>query len=285
MPTYRAPDGTVLAYHVHAGPHRDGAPVICLPGGPIQASAYLGDLGGLAAHRRLVTLDLRGSGASAVPDDPGSYRCDRLTGDVEALREHLGLDRIDLLAHCAGANVAVQYAARHPAHVATLTLVTPSTRAVGIEITGAARLETARARAGEPWFGPAYAALESATEGRATAADWAAIAPFSYGRWDAAAQAHHAAGDEQRNDEAAAVFGAEGAFDPAATRAALAGLGAPVLLLAGEVDVAAPPPAMAEFAGLFGDAAFAVQPGAGHFPWLDDPDWFAATAGRFLGGR
>jgi pimeloyl-ACP methyl ester carboxylesterase len=27
------------------------------------------------------------------------YRCDRLVDDVEALREHLGLTRIDLLAH------------------------------------------------------------------------------------------------------------------------------------------------------------------------------------------
>ena len=43
----------------------------------MQASAYLGDLGGLSAHRSLVLLDLRGTGESAIPADPATYRCDR----------------------------------------------------------------------------------------------------------------------------------------------------------------------------------------------------------------
>jgi hypothetical protein len=76
--------------------------------------------------------------------------------------------------------------------------------------------------------------------GKATDDDWQAITPFSYGRWDEAAQAHRAAEDEQRNMEVVAAFGAEGAFDPEATRTALAMFGQPVLLLAGEVDLAAP---------------------------------------------
>jgi pimeloyl-ACP methyl ester carboxylesterase len=25
-----------------------------------------------------------------------------------------------------------------------------------------------------------------------------------------------------------------------------------------------------------------VQPGGGHFPWLDDPGWFARALARFL---
>src|SRR6478672_7864684 len=128
MPVLAAPDGTELAYGVRG----DGSPVVCLPGGPMQDSEYLGDLGGLSAHRRLVLLDPRGTGHSATPVDPTSYRCDRLVNDVEALREHLGRDQIDLLAHSAGANLAVLYAARHPHRVGTLVLVTPSTFAVGI---------------------------------------------------------------------------------------------------------------------------------------------------------
>ncbi|MER6593903.1 alpha/beta fold hydrolase [Micromonospora purpureochromogenes] len=71
------------------------------------ASAYLGDLGGLSAHRSLVRLDLRGTGESAVPADPATYRYDRLVDDVDALRVHLGRDRIDLLGHSAGGSLAV----------------------------------------------------------------------------------------------------------------------------------------------------------------------------------
>jgi proline iminopeptidase len=39
----------------------------------------------------------------------------------------------------------------------------------------------------------------------------------------------------------------------------------------------------AEFAGLFPDARLVVQPGAGHYPWLDDADRYVATTVAFLG--
>lgn len=74
----------------------------------MQDSIYLGDLGGLSMHCQLVVLDLRGTGQSTIPEDPSSYRCDRIVDDVEALREHLGLPRMDLLAHSAGVNLAAQ---------------------------------------------------------------------------------------------------------------------------------------------------------------------------------
>lgn len=67
-----------------------------------------------------------------------------------------------------------------------------------------------------------------------------------------------------------------------ATRAALATLLAPVLLLAGELDVAAPPRAVAEYATLFPNATLVIQPGGGHVPWLDDPRWFTTTIAAFL---
>jgi pimeloyl-ACP methyl ester carboxylesterase len=278
MGSFDAADGTRLAYH-QAGA---GRPLVCLPGGPMRASAYLGDLGGLSAHRQLVLLDLRGTGASAVPADPASYRCDRLVDDVEALRGHLGLDRIDLLGHSAGATLALLYAARHLDRVDRLVLVGPSPLAVGLEVTDLDRREVAELRRGEAWFPDAFAAFERIWSGDATAADWTAITPFTYGRWDAAAQAHVAREASERNPDAAAAYYSAGALDPEATRASLARLRAPVLLVAGEYDVALPPKRAAEYAGLFREAELAVQPGGGHCPWLDDPEWFVRTLAGFL---
>ncbi|MFF8393109.1 alpha/beta fold hydrolase [Streptomyces sp. NPDC016172] len=277
MPTFTAPDGTVLAYHVTG----EGPPLLCLPGGPMQDSVYLGDLGGLTAHRTLIRLDLRGTGRSAVPSDTTSYRCDRQVGDVEALREELGLERVDLLGHSAGANLAVLYAARHPERVDRLALVTPSVFAVGLAITAEDRLETARLRRDEPWFAPAYASLEAVTSGRAAPPDWDAVAPFWFGRWDDEARVFRAAEQQQRNDEAAALYASEGAFDPEAQRAALAAFTAPVLVLAGEYDVAAPVRVMKEYAGLFPHAELVVQSEAGHFPWRDGPETFVTTLAAF----
>ncbi|MFI0723409.1 alpha/beta fold hydrolase [Streptomyces sp. NPDC021224] len=122
MPTFTAPDGTRLAHRMTGG----GAPLVCPPGGPAGCGP-LGDLNGLAAYRRLVLADPRGTGGSERPADASSYRCDRQVADVEALRAHLRLERFDLLAHAGGADVAVQYAARHPVRVRRLVLVAPST--------------------------------------------------------------------------------------------------------------------------------------------------------------
>jgi len=281
MPTFSAPDGTRLAYRITG----DGEPLVCLPGGPMQDSSYLGVLGGLSRHRRLVVLDLRGTGGSAIPQDTSSYRCDRMVDDVEALREHLALGRTDVLGHSAGANLATLYAARYPGNVGKLALIAPSGGAVGIPITGETRRDIARLRKNEPWFPAAFAALEKLTTNQGAADDWDAIAPFFHGRWDADAQDYQAAIDRQTNWEAAGLFASDGAFSPATTRTALAAHRAPVLLLAGEFDVNSPPVAAAEFAALLPDATLVVQPGAGHSPWLDDADGFVATVTAFLAKR
>lgn len=224
-------------------------------------------------------LDVRGTGDSAIPEDASSYRCDRLVDDVEALRAHLGLDRMDLLGHSGGTNVVTQYAARHSDRLRKLVLVGPSTRAVGLVITGETRRELALSRQGEPWFPAAFAALEALIGG--TGGDAAAIAPFLWGRWDDAVRERHEAG-QPTNQEAVAMFGADGAFTPDATRAALAGHTGPVLLLTGEFDLNSPPRSSAEFAELFPAATLVVQPGAGHYPWHDDADRFVASVTGFL---
>lgn len=81
------------------------------------------------------------------------------------------------------------------------------------------------------------------------------------------------------------MYGSDGAYDPPATRAALARVTAPVLVLAGELDGGPRPELARAAADAFPDADFSVQPGAGHYPWLDDPEWFADRVVRFLDGR
>jgi len=80
MRRFRSWDGTELAYRA-AG---SGPPLVCVPGGPGQAAEYLGDLGELTGYRTLILLDNRGTGASHAPQDPVTYRVDRLIRDVEA---------------------------------------------------------------------------------------------------------------------------------------------------------------------------------------------------------
>ncbi|MGC9541557.1 alpha/beta fold hydrolase [Streptomyces sp. UG1] len=278
MPTFRATDGTEIAYHLRG----EGEPLVVLPGGPMRASAYLGDLGGLAAHRQLVLLDLRGTGGSAVPADPATYRCDHLVDDVEVLRDHMGLAHMDVLGHSAGGSLAMLYAARYPQRVARLVLVTANPWALGMPAGIEERLAAARLRAGEPWFAQAFPAFEAWLAG--TRAFDPVIAPFSYGRWDDVAREHDARGDIEFNDEASDIYGSDGAYDPPATRSALSRLAAPALVLAGELDAAPSPELARRTADVFPNAESAVQPGAGHHPWLDDPEWFVRCVVAFLNG-
>jgi pimeloyl-ACP methyl ester carboxylesterase len=278
MPTFTAPDGTQLAYHLLG----EGEPLVCLPGGPMRASAYLGDLGGLSAHRRLVLLDLRGTGDSAEPADPDSYRCDRQVGDLTALCDHLGLDRVDLLAHSAGGDLALLFATRHPERIRSLTLVTGRARALGVEFKLEHRLAAAALRSGQAWYAEAWPAYQAVLAGTATDPDWDAAMPFYYGRWDDAARAHAALDVTQTNEPASDAYAADGAFDPVPARAVAASWDAQVLLLAGELDSGPLPAVAADIAGLFPRAELVVQPGAGHFPWLDDPAFFRNAIAGFL---
>jgi pimeloyl-ACP methyl ester carboxylesterase len=278
MPIFTTADGTRLAYHLRG----DGEPLAVLPGGPMRASVYLGDLGGLAEHRRLALLDLRGTGDSAVPADPATYRCDRMVEDVETWRAHMGLEHMDLLAHSAGACLALLYAARHPHRIRRLVLVTPNASALGLRTTPEDRLAAARLRSGEPWFVEAFPAFEAWLTGGADFDE--VFLPFFYGRWDDAARAHTEPEERQTNDEAGDRYFADGAFTPDATRAALAALTAPVLVYAGEVDGGPRPDLARRAAEVFPDAEFTVQPGAAHYPWLDDHEYFVRRTLAFLDG-
>ncbi|MFD9604935.1 alpha/beta hydrolase [Streptomyces sp. NBC_01224] len=73
-----------------------------------------------------------------------------------------------------------------------------------------------------------------------------------------------------------------GAFHREAARAALSAWDAPVLVHAGGADGGPLPRIAADITELFPRAELAVQPDAGHYPWLDDPRRFTRTVEAFL---
>jgi pimeloyl-ACP methyl ester carboxylesterase len=137
-------------------------------------------------------------------------------------------------------------------------------------------------RAAEPWYPAALAALEQIMAGSLSMEAFLSSRPLFYGRWDEAARANARAGVSERHQAAREGFFAGATIDVPATRAALAKLTAPVLLYAGEVDPMVTPATVREAAPLFNDATVVVQPGAAHFPWIDDAAAFAAAVGSFL---
>jgi pimeloyl-ACP methyl ester carboxylesterase len=278
MARFTSFDGTELAYR-EAG---DGVPLVVLAGGPGRASAYLETLGGLDAWRRLVVLDNRGTGESGAPADPFTYRRDMLVRDVEMLRRHLGLERVDVLGHSAGAGIAMGYAADFPERVGRLVLLTPALRSVGLSPEQSDWDTFLAARAGEPWFAGAVAAMDRNAAGDDSVETRVAASPLLYARWDDRARAHARAELGQWRYEVALGYNAEGAFVPGVLRRALADFGHPVLVYACTEDPISPVRRCAELAGLFPDATLHVHEGVGHYPWVEEPDRVAKQIATFL---
>ncbi len=66
------------------------------------------------AGRRVVALDARGHGDSDKPHEPSAYGARAMARDVEALLDHLGASRADLLGYSLGAFTALEVALRDP---------------------------------------------------------------------------------------------------------------------------------------------------------------------------
>lgn len=267
MTSSTAGDGFDLKYRVGAGP---GRPVICLPGGPLRATRYLGNLGGLEEHRELVMFELPRRSVDEVVDD------------MEALRDHLGLERLDVLAHSAGSNLAMLYAAAYPDRIEKLALVTPGLRAVGMQPTDGEFFASFERRSDEVWYEQARRALDAIEAGDDSTENNLAAAAFQYGRWDDVAQRHATGASGEVISGGAAIFYAEGAFDVPSTIAGLARLDAEVLIVVGEKDFLPTVSGGEQLASLFAHVTMVVQEGAGHYPWIDGPTKFVSTMSSFF---
>ncbi|MGH7489952.1 MAG: alpha/beta fold hydrolase, partial [bacterium] len=115
-----------------------GPLVLVLHGGPGAHHDYLlPQYDRLATGRELFYYDQRGGGRSPVTRDvPVGWR--EQVADLEALRGHLGLERITICGYSWGGLLAVLYLLEHPERVERLALVSPAS------ITAAGRAEFER---------------------------------------------------------------------------------------------------------------------------------------------
>lgn len=100
----------------------DGLPVLFIHGGPgagcDSASRRYFD----PALYRIVTFDQRGCGRSTPHASLENNTTQALIGDIERIREHLGIDKFVLFGGSWGSTLALAYAQTHPQHVHGLIL-------------------------------------------------------------------------------------------------------------------------------------------------------------------
>jgi proline iminopeptidase len=275
--TFTTPDGLTLAYERRGS----GQLLVCHPGGPGGSAAEFLDFAGLDDTFELVLLCPRGSLGSDPADD---YSLASYVGDVEALREHLGVEQLDLLGFSHGGCVSMAYAAAHPAHVRRLLLV--GTLAVWGEEAEAAMQRGIEARSGEPWFADAAKAIEEEQGGEfSSAAELIANLqrqiPLYFHRWE---------GNEQAGREVAADF-AEAEpmhhfntveFPTLDLRDELRAVEAPTLVVAGDDDFICGPACADAIVRELANAQLVTIQGSGHFVYGEQPEAFRAALTDFL---
>jgi len=275
--TFTTPDGLTLAYERRGS----GPLLVCHPGGPGGSAAAFGDFAGLDDTFELVLLCPRGSLGSDPADD---YSLASYVGDVEVLREHLGVEQLDLLGFSHGGCVAIAYAAAHPAHVRRLLLV--DTLAVWGEEAEAVMQRGVEARSGEPWFADAAKAIEEEQGGEfSSAAELIANLqrqiPLYFHRWE---------GNERAGRELAADF-AEAKplhhfntveFPTLDLRDQLRSIEVPTLVVVGDDDFICGPACADAIVRELSNAQLVTIRDSGHPVYLEQPEAFRAALTDFL---
>lgn len=122
----RAQDGSFQSrgLQLHYRSIGSGAPVILLSGGPGLSVDYMRPVADAFPDTRRILLEQRGTGRSVPADSrPQDMTLSVAIGDLEALRQHLGQERLFLVGHSWGGMLAMAYAAEHPARVDRLILI------------------------------------------------------------------------------------------------------------------------------------------------------------------
>jgi len=113
-------DGT----RIHYKSFGEGKPLLVINGGPGFPSTQFQDLArGLAKDRRVIIFDQRGTGLSEVKYmNRSTISMAKMVEDIEVLREHLNINKWNILGHSFGGVLSMYYADKHEKRVNKLIL-------------------------------------------------------------------------------------------------------------------------------------------------------------------
>lgn len=267
-----------------------GEAVVLLSGGPGLASDFLEPVfEHVAARRRAVLIDQRGTGRSAGFVDSTRFTLSHAVDDIEAVRRRLGVEHIALFGHSWGGALAMAYAARYPEHVSGLLLVgTGSLRPEASNADISRRLRDRLTRADMDSI-RVLAALASSPAHHDSALrvirllNWKA---YEYDPANAAVLAPLLT-PQSFNDRTARLMNADlvrhGPSFAAQLEASQLAREIPTLIAYGEVDQIGLV-TRAEIQSVFPHAQVQVIPRSGHHPWIESPSLFYRVTDDFLGG-
>lgn len=100
----------------------DGEPIVVLHGGPGGGSSAVNRQFFDPDHYRIIIFDQRGAGKSTPPVCLINNTTAHLVNDIEALREHLGIEKWHVFGGSWGSTLALSYAAKHANRIKSMVL-------------------------------------------------------------------------------------------------------------------------------------------------------------------
>jgi len=262
-----------------------GSGPVCLMPNPAwgpSSDLYFMSMQELEKTMTMVYLDCRGTGRSQRAGNLTDYTWDQLIADLDALRAHLGQEKVWVAGHSEGGSLALRYACQHPDRLNGL-LVIDGFGGFDPALTG--ELEDPRqARRSDPAFVEAEKSFRIRPESDAELKDrmvkglplfWSdvtkaaafqevfAATTFSLEAW----KAQGASGRGGRNYS---------------MRACLEKVEAPALVVVGADDMTCSPVTAKHIHFCLKNSKLLVIEKAGHFPWMEQPKVFFTDVPAFL---
>lgn len=238
-----------------------GVPVVLLHAATGSTRAWEYQFPAFAARGyRVIAYDRRGWGRSVI--DPAGVQPGTGADDLLALIEHLGIDRVHIVATAAGGFVAFDFAVSFPQRVRTLTVA----NSIG-GVQDEEYLEIGRRIRPAPQFNA------MPPEFRELGPSYRAANPDGTRRWM----------------ELERVSRPEGPIAPAQTMrnrltfSLLEKIRLPTLLITGGADLYTPPPLLRLFAARIRNSESVIVPEAGHSTYWENPELFNQTILEFIG--
>jgi proline iminopeptidase len=235
-------------------------------------------LSNLSKYVKLVYFDRRADMHSRQdPDRIASVN--EMADDIDALRETLGLNRVTLLGHSFGATIALNYALRYPANVKRLLLISASA-AVENPAAGEKRLVTTLSTQELAAYGSSEGGTGAAQPCERVRRRYSVLyphyfhklVPYEFDRgvytvyYDALARKQALAEDSSDLD----------------VRSQLGEINAPVLVVAGRLDLMTTLGQSAELAGGLPRSRFVVMEHSAHFPFFEENYLLTEWVRRFI---
>jgi proline iminopeptidase len=276
--TFETPGATIFYEVLGSGA---GTPLVIVNGGPGFDHTYLHlspAWDSLAKDRRVVMYDQRGNGRSIGEHKAQTFTLKDQIDDLEALRAHLGLERMDLLGHSWGGYLVMAYAAVHPERIAHLFIVdsaAPDWKGT-IFLFKEVFPQTEERR-------DAFAFAEEMGDKDAVAKrihEYLTMLFYSPEKRDAFVAALPASVFRKAVNEAVGADVAR--FD---LKPEIAKFKFPVLVMTGRFDINVAPLVAYRIHQAIPGSKFLVFERSGHLPFYEEPDAFVQAVEDFLAGR